>query len=140
MVIDFSSMGKRDKNLQYCSPTGISFNDFWKALTTASTWKSEEDEDKFKQALDILKSYLEPFDISFGNRIQRQLEKFVPAYIACGGEMADAIDIMFSLKVIRKLEGLYDEGTKTNLETLYSKLDKMPRSRERVDKLRKKIA
>ena len=46
----------------------------------------------------------EKFDITFGNRIANQLEKFVPVYIACGGTVDEAIDIMFSRKVLRKLE------------------------------------
>lgn len=142
VVIDFSSKGISDHNLKYCTPTGISFNDFRKAIIDASEWKDEEDKVKFERAMEFLNQFLEPFDITFGNRIYRQLEKFVPAYVACGGEVLDAIDIMFSLKIVRKLEGLYDEGTKNNLEKLYSDLNtaKMPLSKERVKKLLKKIA
>lgn len=51
----------------------------------------------------------ELFQITFGNRIANQLEKFVPVYIACGGTVDEAIDVMFSKKVLRKLEGIYDD-------------------------------
>ena len=55
--------------------------------------------------------------------------------------MAEAIDVMFSLKIIRKLEGLYDERTKSNLENLEAKLPKeMPLSKARVKNLRSRIA
>lgn len=54
--------------------------------------------------------------------------------------MIEAVDVMFSLKVIRKLEGLYDDRTKTNLEELASKLESMPLSQARVRMLSSRIA
>lgn len=56
--------------------------------------------------------------LTFGNRIANQLEKFVPVYLACGGSVDEAVDVMFSRKVLRKLEGIYDEKTKENLADL----------------------
>jgi hypothetical protein len=50
------------------------------------------------------------FDITFGNRIENQLKNFVPVYVACGGTIHEAIDMMFSKKVIRKLEYYYEES------------------------------
>ena len=42
--------------------------------------------------------------ITFGNRILRQTEKFIPVYRACGGTEAEAVDLILSKKVLRKLE------------------------------------
>ena len=42
--------------------------------------------------------------ITFGNRIMRQTEKFLPVYHACGGTEYQALDMILSKKVLRKLE------------------------------------
>ncbi len=44
------------------------------------------------------------FRITFGNRIMRQIEQFVPVFISCGGTESVAVDIMICRKVLRKLE------------------------------------
>ena len=52
-----------------------------------------------------LDSYLsENFRISFGNRILRQIEDYVPVMIACGGTELGALDDILSRKILRKLE------------------------------------
>ena len=45
----------------------------------------------------------ESFQISFGNRIMRQIRMFVPTYVACGGTSNEALDYILSKKVLRKL-------------------------------------
>ena len=44
------------------------------------------------------------FKISFGNRIMKQLNIFVPVFVACGGEEVDGIDYFVAKKILRKLE------------------------------------
>lgn len=61
---------------------------------------------------------LDAFDVNFGNRILNQIVRFVPVYVACGGTSAKALDLMFSRKVLRKLEGKFDDGIKANLVRL----------------------
>ena len=57
--------------------------------------------------LDELDQYIiEHFRISFGNRIMRQIEEFVPTYVACGGKEIDAIDYLVASKILRKFEQL----------------------------------
>lgn len=46
------------------------------------------------------------FKISFGNRILKQVRLFVPAYVACGGNEAEAIDFMIRSKILRKFTSL----------------------------------
>ena len=48
---------------------------------------------------------IEHLRLSFGNRIMGQFHKFVPAYMACGGEELDGVDYILCKKVLRKLEG-----------------------------------
>ena len=43
------------------------------------------------------------FQITFGNRILRQIRSYVAAYVACGGEELEALDDILCKKVLRKL-------------------------------------
>jgi len=52
-----------------------------------------------------LDAYLiERFRLSFGNRIMKQIQDYVPVYMACGGTELEALDDIFSKKILRKLE------------------------------------
>jgi hypothetical protein len=44
------------------------------------------------------------FHITFGNRIMKQINQYVPVMIACGGDEIEAIDDILAKKVLRKLE------------------------------------
>ena len=61
---------------------------------------------------------LDTFDVNFGNRIMNQIVRFVPVYVACGGTAAKALDLMFARKVMRKLDGRFDDGVKGSLVKL----------------------
>lgn len=61
---------------------------------------------------------LDAFDVNFGNRILNQIIKFVPVYVACGGTAAKALDLMFARKILRKLDGRFDDSIKGNLVKL----------------------
>jgi hypothetical protein len=47
---------------------------------------------------------IEKFKITFGNRIMKQIDTYVPTYLACGGDEVGALDDIISKKVFRKLE------------------------------------
>lgn len=49
---------------------------------------------------------IEKFRIAFGNRIMKQLKKFVPVYVACGGTESEGVDYILATKVFRKFESL----------------------------------
>ncbi len=55
---------------------------------------------------EIDKFLQEKFRVAFGNRIIGQINKFVPAFIACGGTENEAIDFMLTTKILRKLNAL----------------------------------
>lgn len=63
---------------------------------------------------------IEEFGITFGNRIMRQLEGFIPVYIACGGSETEAVDQMLSRKILRKLEGQNPVYVRPGAERLIS--------------------
>ena len=58
-----------------------------------------------RKRLKMLDQYLiEHFHITFGNRIMKQINTYIPVYIACGGDELIALDDILAKKVIRKLE------------------------------------
>lgn len=61
---------------------------------------TERDLRKINQLDDFLRK---TFQISFGNRIMRQIKVFVPTYVACGGTSNEALDVILAKKVLRKL-------------------------------------
>ena len=64
---------------------------------------SEEMREKIQQVDHFL---TENYRITYGNRIRRQMEEYIPIYIACGGTELEAVDDMLAKKVLRKLDGL----------------------------------
>lgn len=46
------------------------------------------------------------FRIAFGNRIVAHMRKFVPVYVACGGDEIDGVDYFIARKILRKFEQL----------------------------------
>ena len=91
-------------------------------------------------------SYLKStFGITFGNRIKRQIENYIPIYIACGGTEAEAIDDIITMKVLRKLESQNPVFIKSKSEEIIARLDDvfgldtMPTSKNYVRKLANSI-
>ena len=64
---------------------------------------SEEIHNKIQQ-LDMY--VIQHFRIAFGNRIIKQLNIFVPVYVACGGDELEGLDYLLATKVFRKFESL----------------------------------
>lgn len=74
--------------------------------------------------LERLDKYLiEHFRLTFGNRIMRQMQEFVPCYVACGGIETDGIDFMFAKKILRKFESLGLGFIRDELDSLVVYLD-----------------
>lgn len=49
---------------------------------------------------------IQHFRIAFGNRIVAHMKKFVPVFVACGGDEVDGIDYFIARKILRKFEQL----------------------------------
>ena len=76
---------------------------------------NDEDLEKFTQICDFTRR---AFDIRFGNRIMVQIENFVPVYVALGGTKEAALDFMFARKILRKLNGMFEDYVKEELIAL----------------------
>ena len=118
VVLTFDKKGEKEK-VSYAPPINMNNEDFQRLLARAKRFTDSKSETRFREMLSNLDEWVRDlFQITFGNRIANQLEKFVPVYLACGGTVDEAVDVMFSRKVLRKLEGIYDEKTKENLADL----------------------
>lgn len=57
--------------------------------------------------IELVNDYvIKNFRLSFGNRIMKQINDFVPCFISCGGTEIQAVDFMIAKKVLRKFESL----------------------------------
>ena len=97
-----------------------------------------------RQRLEELDKYLiDHFHITFGNRIMKQINTYIPVYVSCGGEELSALDDILSKKVIRKLETqnpIYlrnsSEGLLSFIDELFG-IDKMPLCKEHIHRLQR---
>lgn len=142
VVLNFDKKGVKEK-VDNANPIRMNHTDFQQLLDSASRFKTTVDKTRFNEMITYLDAQVKDnFEITFGNRIFNQLEKFVPAYIECGGTVDEAVDIMFSRKILRKLEGIYDEDTKNKLEKLWENISKkynMPLSLRTIERMVEKI-
>ena len=68
---------------------------------------------------------IKKFKLAFGNRILKQLESFIPVYVACGGSEVDGFDFIFTNKILKKFESLNIAFLKDALKDLSIQLDKL---------------
>ena len=86
---------------------------------------------------------IQHFRIAFGNRIVAHMKKFVPVYVACGGDEVSGVDYFIARKILRKFEQLNisyirDEidGYIEFLDTTFGQ-DKMKECKEYLLRLKK---
>ena len=79
-----------------------------------------------RHRLECLDKYLiDHFHITFGNRIMKQINVYIPVYISCGGDELEALDDILSKKVIRKLETQNPIYLRNSAEGLIAYLDEL---------------
>ena len=78
-----------------------------------------------KRIEELDKYLIKHFQITFGNRIMKQIKNYIPVYVACGGDELDAIDDILAKKVLRKLEMQNPIYIKNEAEGLCSYLDNL---------------
>ena len=97
-----------------------------------------------RQRLQMLDAYLiEHFHVTFGNRIMKQINTYIPVFIACGGDELVALDDILAKKVIRKLETqnpIYLRGAADGLLSYLDELfgpDRMTACKAAIQRLRR---
>lgn len=104
----------------------LSFEQFNHLLTAPFTDAKHQLTSNEHQLLQLIDVQLqEDFEITFGNRILMQLERFVATYSAAGGSKLDAIDYVIAHKVLRKLEGRYESYMVKKLKELLENLENL---------------
>ena len=89
--------------------------------------------EQMKNRLVKLDTYLiERLGITFGNRVMRQAETFIPVYMSCGGDWEEAADMLICRKILNKMDGLdpvlcskESDGVKQKIDELFG-AEKMP--------------
>ena len=77
---------------------------------------------KFKKLDDYIQ---DNFKITFGNRIMKQINVFVPTYMACGFSEYEGLDYMLQTKILRKFETLNIAFLKKEIDGLIALLAKL---------------
>lgn len=95
--------------LDYRQP--IAYNALKQAFENAKAKKGFAD--KAKKAYQFLESNLgeilgKSFRVGWGNRLERQMEDYVPVVIAAGGSIGEATDHILATKILRKIRDRYD--------------------------------
>ena len=75
--------------------------------------------------IELMDNYvIQHFRIAFGNRIVSHMKKFVPVYVACGGDEIAGVDYFIAKKILRKFEQLNIAYIRDELDPYVSFLDK----------------
>ena len=102
----------------------VSFEELNRLYTEAKEKYKLSDECRTKLAK--LDDYMsEVFRVSFGNRIMKQIETYIPIMMACGGEEVDALDDLLARKILRKLEQLSPAFVRSEADGLLDLLDEL---------------
>ena len=75
--------------------------------------------------IELMDNYvIQHFRIAFGNRIVSHMKKFVPVYVACGGDEIAGVDYFIAKKILRKFEQLNIAYIRDELDPYVNFLDK----------------
>ena len=125
ITLDFDDMNDPFEIEEEQGPISMSYEGlaelFAEAKAKEENWLTKEDLAKFKIIADFT---YQTFDLTFGNRIYNQIQQFVPVFIACGGSKEEALDFLFTRKVLYKIEGRFEEYVKAGLIELKSLINK----------------
>ena len=103
---------------------------------------SEESREKLTKLDEYLRDV---FKVSFGNRIMKQIEEYIPIMIACGGTEAQALDDILARKILRKLEQLSPAYVKSEADALVALMEELfgmnnlPQCGEYIKRLKKNV-
>lgn len=118
MVIDFNEREQAFQGKQVSQIT-LSYNglaDLFKAACENPKYTmNDPDNIKVKKVDEFLKDKM---NITFGNRIEKQIGKYVPVFVASGGSKEEALDYLFAYKVLRQLEDRYEPYLKKGIKEL----------------------
>jgi hypothetical protein len=106
----------------------------YKTLKTAFEDAQKNHAEAANRAFQFFKNDLEKllgerFKVSWGNRLQRQMNHFIPVVLAAGGSLTEATDHILATKILRKIRDRHDiqagdlRELQETIETYWSDLD-----------------
>jgi len=107
--------------------------------------KHKVSEESLRKLSELDDYVIEHFRLAFGNRIVKQLQDFVPAYVGCGGTEIDGLDFVLCHKILRKFEQLNLSFIRDEIGGLITYLNKhfgksnMKESKDYLERLQKLI-
>lgn len=99
-------------------------SEYFEKLFEDACTKYSISEETLQKLANVDKYMVTNFKISFGNRIMKQIKRFVPCYMGCGGKEYEAVDHLLTRKILHKLEALNISFIKNELKGLLTVLDK----------------
>jgi len=99
-------------------------SEYFEKLFDDACTKYAISEETLQKLANVDKYMVTNFKISFGNRIMKQIKRFVPCYMGCGGKEYEAVDHLLTRKILHKLEALNISFIKNELKGLLTVLDK----------------
>ncbi|MDD5865983.1 MAG: hypothetical protein PUD07_05870 [bacterium] len=93
-------------------------------LFTSAMEKNVVSEDTLNKINEMDDYVIKHFRIAFGNRIVAHMKKFVPVYVACGGDEIDGVDYFIARKILRKFEQLNISYIRDEIDGFIDFLDK----------------
>ena len=141
MVLNLDSKSKVF-NAPKTKPMNVSA-EYFEKLVKEALMEHEITSRNQKRIKELDQYLIKHFHITFGNRIMKQINTYVPVYVACGGDEVEAIDDILAKKVLRKLESqnqVYVSNSADSfcmyLDELFG-LDKMPICKEYMQRLKR---
>jgi chromosome segregation ATPase len=122
-VLSLDKKGVSEKNYPSVNEKRIYADELLELFNKAVNDFSQRNivDDKLNELDNLL---MDKFDISFGNRIIRQTEKFAAVFVAAGGRLDDALDYQISAKILRKVLTSDDKDAFMHLEIFAEKYTK----------------
>ncbi|AFZ42286.1 hypothetical protein PCC7418_0028 [Halothece sp. PCC 7418] len=122
----------------------------YQALTQAFTRAQNNYQAKVQDAKEFLNITLQEllerrFRIGWGNRLESQMERFIPVVLAAGGSLGEAVDHILATKILRKVRDRYDipvtdfRDLKETLNTEWSAIDQRSKPITSLDLINREI-
>jgi hypothetical protein len=91
------------------APPKISHSSLRRAFGDARQRHSSEASRGYRFLEDKLRQVLgNRFGVGWGNRLQHQLQDYVPVVLAAGGSLGEAVDYVLAMKILRKIRNRYE--------------------------------
>lgn len=113
-------------------PPRLSCTSLRTAFATAKLQYADKAEHAYAFLEDNIREFVGTrFRIGWGNRLQRQIEDYVPVVLAANGSLSEAMDYLLAMKVFRKIRSRYEnrvsdiEALRDHLESVWPTLDQV---------------